>query len=137
MGLSVTGADEAIRELEELQERIERLDGLDDAAEHLTDFMRDRFAEREAPGGGEWTPVTLEWAERGGPLDGLARSMFARRYGTRVEYGSRIPWASVHQEGDARNPARPFAPREGDGGPADDLVDAIAKVIEADTMGER
>lgn len=132
MDVQVSGIEEAIREAQEINDRLrQQRPAMDEVAAELKRFMEGRFAEREAPDGSPWLPVTLQTAlYRDGDGLGLMRSRFARPMASRVRYGAKASFADVHQLGDGRVPSRPFAPVEGEDGPTRELVSRLRADIE-------
>jgi len=122
--MTVQGLDESIAGLDHMRERLTHLTpALDDVAEDLKTFIEERFATRTSPDGTPWLPVTLntELYRHSDGL-GLMRSRFATVLYSKVQYGAKASFAAVHQEGDRRVPARPFAPTDADQqGPAVEL----------------
>lgn len=131
--MTVTGIDEAMAHLDGMAERAAHLTPvLDEIAVDLKAFIEERFETRTSPDGTPWAPVTLNtelYRENDGL--GLKRSRFATVLYSRVQYGARASFASVHQEGDKRVPARPFAPTDQDqqGPAAEERESARAKLI--------
>lgn len=132
MDIEVTGLDEAVLEAEAIVARLRNPKPVMDViAVEVKGFMEERFDSRTAPDGTPWEPVTLHTAMyRETDGQGLARSRFAASTAKVVRYGAKASFADVHQMGDGRVPARPFAPREGGGGPTDAFVEEARQAIE-------
>ena len=132
MDVKVTGLDEAVLEAEAIVARLKRPKPvLDEVAEEMKTFIEERFAARQAPDGSPWAPVTLNTAlYRTTDGEGLMRSRYAQTTAKTVRYGARASFADVHQLGDGRVPARPFAPVEGEGGPGDAFIEDARVLIE-------
>lgn len=133
MDVTVTGLDEAIIEAENVVARLRNPRPVMDAiAVDTKAYIEERFDERTAPDGSTWEPVTLNTAlYRSTDSDGLKRSRFAVSSIKSVRYGAKASFADVHQRGDGRVPARPFAPAEGEGGTADEFISQAKRRIEA------
>lgn len=132
MDVKITGIDEAIREAREIQARLRhQRPAMDEVAKQIKTFIEERFHERTSPDGRAWAPVTLNTAKyRETDGLGLMRSRYATAYSSRVRYGAKASFADVHQLGDGRVPARPYAPAEGEGGPSDELIAKLREMIE-------
>lgn len=132
MDVTVTGLDEAAIEIENMVARLRNpKPAMEAIAVEVKTFIDERFESRTAPDGSPWTPVTLHTAKyRETDGQGLARSRFANAQARLVRYGAKASFADVHQMGDGRVPARPFAPREGGGGPTDAFVEQARGLIE-------
>ena len=132
MDVKITGIDEAIREAREIQERLRhQRPAMDEVAKQIKAFIEGRFEERVAPDGSPWLPPTLNTVKyRESDGLGLMRSRYATAYSNKVRYGAKASFADVHQLGDGRVPARPYAPSEGEGGPSDELVAKLREMIE-------
>ncbi len=130
--MSVTGLDDAIEGLDAMRDRLTHITpALDEIAADLKGFIEERFETRTAPDGTPWLPVT-DHTERYRETDGLGlkRSRFATVLYSRVQYGTKASFSYVHQEGDKRNPPRPFAPTDADqSGPAEELRDEAKRVL--------
>lgn len=132
MDIKATGLDEAILEAENLVARLRRPKPVMDAiAVDAREFIGDRFESRTAPDGSRWEPVTLATElYRQSDGRGLAKSRFGTSTAKAVRYGAKASFADVHQHGDGRVPARPFAPVEGEGGPSDEFIEEARVRIE-------
>jgi len=138
--LSVTGLDETLRQLDDVKERLQHITpALDEIGREIKTHIEERFHTRTAPDGREWLPVTLNTAlYRDGDSLGLMRSRFASVRYRSIQYGAKASFAAVHQHGDGRVPARPFAPTDEDqGGPAEQLRERAKQALVRHVTGRR